>query len=364
MYKILMLVNWKIEYAAERPEGKQSPDYYVKGGNYWFFKWFQDPVQVDVIDIRSFSWLENFERNRLRFYVWQTLRAIPRLHNYDLVISHGAQSGILLCLWRRLFRGKEKHILFDIGSFNSAAESGMALKLMQWASGSLDGMIYHTSKQIEYYKKYFPWLVTKSKFIRFGTDNLYFSRTSEDREKQKYILCVGYQKRDWKTLIRAYGMMAERLEAGEESIPELRLIGRCMEIEDILPPSARIIMKPYIPLEELIDHIQNSLFDVVPLEDFNYSFGQMTLLQQMALGKAVIAARVPSMTDYVEEDRTALCYTAGDAEELCRKMIWLFENGDAREQIEKNAAAYVKEQYNEKKMALQIEEYLKQILKA
>ena len=122
-------------------------------------------------------------------------------------------------------------------------------------------------------------------------------------------------------------------------------------------------MKPYIPLEELIDHIQNSLFDVVPLEDFNYSFGQMTLLQQMALGKAVIAARVPSMTDYVEEDRTALCYTAGDAEELCRKMIWLFENSDARDQIEKNAAAYVKEQYNEKKMALQIEEYLKQILK-
>ena len=90
----------------------------------------------------------------------------------------------------------------------------------------------------------------------------------------------------------------------------------------------------------------------------------MTLLQQMALGKAVIAARVPSMIDYVEEDRTALCYTAGDAEELCRKMIWLFENGDAREQIEKNAAGYVKEQYNEKKMALQIEEYLKQILKA
>lgn len=125
-------------------------------------------------------------------------------------------------------------------------------------------------------------------------------------------------------------MMAERLEAGGESVPELRLIGRCMEIEDILPPSARIIMKPYIPLEELIDHIQNSLFDVVPLEDFNYSFGQMTLLQQMALGKAVIAARVPSMTDYVEEDRTALCYTAGDAEELCRKMIWLFENGDAQ----------------------------------
>lgn len=85
---------------------------------------------------------------------FQALKAIPKLHKYDLIVSHGMQSAVVVCLYRRFFRGKEKHIVFDIGSFNSAAESGSALKLMQFASRSIDGLIYHTSAQHAYYEKF------------------------------------------------------------------------------------------------------------------------------------------------------------------------------------------------------------------
>ncbi len=40
-------------------------------------------------------------------------------------------------------------------------------------------------------------------------------------------------------------------------------------------------------------------FSVIPLDDFNYSFGQLTLLQQMVLGIPVIAADVPALRDYI-----------------------------------------------------------------
>ena len=40
-------------------------------------------------------------------------------------------------------------------------------------------------------------------------------------------------------------------------------------------------------------------------KSFNYSYGQMTLMQQMALGKCVVAAKVPSLVDYVENGKTA-----------------------------------------------------------
>lgn len=59
--------------------------------------------------------IENFEKNKLRFYVVQTLRAIPKLKNYDLIVSHGMQSGIVLSLFRRFVKTKEKHIVFDSG---------------------------------------------------------------------------------------------------------------------------------------------------------------------------------------------------------------------------------------------------------
>lgn len=74
--KILMLVNWKIEYCKEKPADKQPPDYKVEGKDYWFYRYFKNKPEVDVIDIRSFSWLEDFERNKLHFYIWQAIRAI------------------------------------------------------------------------------------------------------------------------------------------------------------------------------------------------------------------------------------------------------------------------------------------------
>jgi len=183
---ILMLVNWKIEYAKAIPKDRQPPDYYVEGKPYWFFRYFQDvgKFQVDVVDMHSFPWLEKMEQDKLRFYIWQTLKCIPRLKKYDLVLSHGMQSGIVLCLWRRFFgKGKYKHIVFDIGAFNSGREEGGALKLMQFASKSLDGVIYHTKVQKKYYEKCHPWLVDKSKFIPFGTDPEYFAR-QKDSDKE------------------------------------------------------------------------------------------------------------------------------------------------------------------------------------
>ena len=163
-----MLVNWKVAYENQIPEGKQPPDYVVPGQKYWFFRYLSDDISVDVVDIRSFPWLEQFEKEKIRFYIWQTLKVLPKLNQYDLVLSHGMQSGIVLCLWRRLFgHGKCKHIVFDIGGFNSAKEEGKALKLMQFASKSLDGVIYHTKSQITYYEKCHPWLLSKSRYIAF-----------------------------------------------------------------------------------------------------------------------------------------------------------------------------------------------------
>ena len=85
--KILMLVNWKIEYADKIPLDKQPPDYYVEGESYWFFRYFKEKHDVDVVDISSLPAIENFEKNVLRFYVLQTLKVLPKIKSYDLIIS-------------------------------------------------------------------------------------------------------------------------------------------------------------------------------------------------------------------------------------------------------------------------------------
>lgn len=86
--KILMLVNWKVAYENQIPEGKQPPDYVVPGQKYWFFRYLSDDISVDVVDIRSFPWLERFEKEKIRFYIWQTLKVLPKLKRYDLSLIH------------------------------------------------------------------------------------------------------------------------------------------------------------------------------------------------------------------------------------------------------------------------------------
>ena len=348
-----MLVNWKIEYGTQKTMDKQPPDYYVEGEPYWFYRYFTDIPEVDVIDISSFKWFEKFEREKIRFYIWQTIKAISKLKKYDLIVSHGMQSGVVLSLWRRMFKTKVKHVVFDIGSFNSAAEEGFALKLMQFASKSIDGVIYHTSSQIEYYKSFFPWIVDKSKFIRFGTDLEFFdaSDVQESVDKNQYMICVGYSKRDWDTLVEAY----KRIKTDVK----LRLVGH---VEDRYKNIDGVEQIPFLSIKELIVQIHNALFAVLPLESFNYSYGQMTLMQQMALRKCVIAAKVPSLVDYIKDGETAIMYEPKKIDDLTKKMQEIIDNKDLRTQISDKGKKYLNEECNEVIMGVKIEEIYKQIL--
>lgn len=349
--KVLMLVNWKVNYSDTIPNNLQPPDYYISGESYWFFKHWPEDVEVDVIDIGS-SWFTNkVEKKVLKFYILQAIRALPIMKHYDVVISHGVQSGIFLSLIRRMFKIKNpKHIVFEIGGFNSARETGLINRFMRIASKSIDGLIYHTSSQLEYYKKCFPWLVEKSKFLHFGTDPDYFQAKC-DLDEKKYILCVGYAKRDWATLISAF----EKLNRKDVY---LKIIGK----KDLNITNKNIILQGFIPIKELIEEIKNSMFVVVPLECFNYSYGQMTLLQAMALSKAAIVARVPSLLDYVRENETAMYYESGNVEDLRAKMAKLIDDKGLCESLALNARRSIEETYNEKNMTIEIHKFIKNIL--
>ena len=341
--KILMLVNWKVNYSSDIPNNLQPPDYYTKKEPYWFFKYFDNIPDIDVVDITSFSLLEKIEKNFLKFYCWQTIRILPKLKEYDLVVSHGMQSGILLSLWRLFFNKKTKHIVFDIGSFNSASESGLALRLMQFASKSIDCLIYHTKKQIEYYQKYFPHLVNKSHYVMFGTDADFF-RPTNDEHIENYIVCVGYIKRDWKTLINAYSRL--------DTDVKLKLIGH---VDDTYNKVEGIIQRERVSIEELQNEISKAKFCVLPLSYYNYSYGQMTLLQQMSLKKCVVVSNVPSVIDYIKDGVNGILYEHENAEDLYHKLSILIKNQEQCNMIGTNARNFIQNECNEKIMSKKIE---------
>ena len=260
-------------------------------------------------------------------------------------------SGILLALFRRFIKTKAKHIVFDIGSFNSAAEKGKILKLNQFASKSIDGIIYHSSSQIEYYKKFYPWIVDKCKFIPFGTDLEYFQRDEQrDIEEEDYILSIGYSMRDYKTLLEAFKLVKKDIK--------LRIIGN----KNIETDDSRVEIVGPVEKRELNLQIQKAKFCILPLENKNFSFGQMTLLQQMYFGKAVITAKVPSMIDYVKDNETAILYESRNVQDLKNKIEILLDDKKLTLKISELSKQSVIQNYNEEKMANEIYEFIKNSL--
>ncbi len=350
--KILMLVNWKIKYCGETPADKQPPDYKVEGKDYWFYRYFKNKPNVNVIDIRSFSLIECFERYSLHFYIWQSIRAIPKLNQYDLVVSHGMPSAIVICLWRRFFKTNAKHVVFDIGSFASASESGFLLKLMQFASKSLDGLIYHTSWQKSYYHEFFPWLEDKADFIPFGVDLEFFDNENDYLTTDKYILCVGKNKCDWKTVANAFKKI--------DTEYKLRLIGG---FDEQLDGIEGIEQYSYMPIDKLVEQIKGAYFCVLPIDDVKFSFGQMRFLQQQCMGKCVLAARARSLVDYAIDEKDAVFYEPRNVLDCYNKMNRLLSRPHEVEMVGRNAKMNTYSNFNERNMALAIENKFNKMLK-
>ncbi|MGJ7437950.1 glycosyltransferase family 4 protein [Streptococcus equinus] len=309
--KILMLVNWKIKHCEDIPKGVQPSDYDCPQEKYWFFRHFKNEVDVDVVDISAPNIIEKLE-NKIRFHFFQTFRILFKLKKYDLIFIHGSNSAMLLCALKRIFHFRTPPILdVDISSFHQADTSGIIYKLAQFSSKAFDYMVYHTSSQFSYYKEHFPWLMEKSQFIPFGVDYDYWANKqfALPSKEKNYIVCVGYRKRDWNTLLKAFDIANIN--------EDLYLIGN----PSLQCDNPKVKVLPFIPIDDLMEYIKNSKYSVIPLDDFNYSFGQMTLLQQMALGIPILAANVPAISDYANSsDGGILSYKAYDVEDLALKL--------------------------------------------
>ena len=356
-FKILMLVNWDVHLMKNHNGEKQSPNVIFPDEKYWFFKhWPDENIKVDVIDFCKLPIINHIERWWLKFYVIQTLKALPKIKNYDLIISHGAQSGVVLAFLRSLLGSKlPPHIIIDVGCFNGGRSKKLELLPLNYAVKSLAGVISHNSFQKDYYQENIPYLSDKNLFVPFGADSEFFKPL--DLGTEDYIISVGYIKRDWDTLLKAF----ENLN----SDVKLKLVGAGDKSRLKISPKiqGRVECLPYIPIQELKEEIARAKFMVIPLPYYKYSFGQMTLLQGMAMRKAIIVSKVPGVEDYVRDGKNAVFYKPQDWQDLKDKMEMLLKDEKLTDKIARNARLSIESKFNEKNLAENLHRAVGQLCK-
>ena len=343
--KILFLPNWSVVNSDTDIADLQAPNKYIKGKPYWFFKYFLGDTQVDIIDIQAKNRLHRIEKT-LRFYIWQAILAFKRARRYDVVISHGAPSGLLYSLLSRIRREKRPlHIIIDVGSMNMGRNNRIETSLIKFALKSHPAIIYHSSIQQSYYETVYKGFIKQSRFIPFGVSIEEFYPLN--LLTADYVLSFGCGNRDYQTLLSAWQEIDTPIR--------LYIIG-----ETSIESCDNVVSLPKYPISVLKQYIAKSLFVVIPLPVFNYSYGQMSFLQSMAMGKPVIVTKTPSSIDYLQNAQGAFLVNPYDEADMKNKIEYLLAHKDLLDDLGAKAREDIENlHFDEQTMAEKIQEFIK-----
>jgi glycosyltransferase involved in cell wall biosynthesis len=137
-------------------------------------------------------------------------------------------------------------------------------------------------------------------------DTQFFTPARAEESARQTICAVGLERRDYQTLVTAVdGLDVDVVIAvGSHwsTRPDL-ITGRP------LPPNVTVCTLDFVALRALY---AKCLFVVMPLFETDFQAGVTTILEAMAMGKAVVCSATTGQTDVLIEGRTGLYVPPGD----------------------------------------------------
>lgn len=150
-----------------------------------------------------------------------------------------------------------------------------------------------------------------------------------------YFLAVGREGRDWETLARA----SEELES------EIRVVGPAT-----LPDPGRLKLEPQLERAQLLELMEGARAIVVPLVKSSRVSGQLTVLDGISAGRAVIATQAPGVEDYLSS-ATGILVPPGDVSAL-REALLRLSNPNLAEEMGRAALGAARQEFSLERFVL------------
>jgi glycosyltransferase involved in cell wall biosynthesis len=336
--KVLFVPNWEIQHVVKFDEEIPIANQSIQGHNYWFFKyWPIKNLHVDILDIKPNSIFSRIEK-KLKIHIFQSIKVLLTMKNYDLIIAHSANSGLGIAILKRILGIKKPPlILIDIGSLNGGNENSLEISILNQIVDGIDWSIYHSSIIGEFYRRHFPKLWKRSSLVYFGVDPEFFKPI--DNSRDDYILSIGYAKRDWNLLLES----AKRIDY------KIIILGVNKNDFSNIPKNIKLINK--IPINQLKRYINNAQFIILPITNEKYSVGQTTLLICMSMGKTIISTNVPGIVDYIKNNKTGILLPQNSISTLINTINTMIHHPQLLNTIGDDARKTIITTYNEEQFS-------------
>jgi glycosyltransferase involved in cell wall biosynthesis len=284
--------------------------------------------------------------------VAQAWLAFRRRHAYGVIVTDGEHIGIPLALVLKVARARIPHV--TIGHHPSTPKKRPFFRWLRVHS-HITRMALHSRLQYDLAISEMGIPPDRLALVPYQADTDFW-RPGPVPEDGRLICGAGLEHRDYATLFRAVDGLDVQVVIGAASY-----WSRCRDTANghDRPPNVDVRAFDYPSLRDLYAH---SSLVVVPLEDVDNQSGVTTILEAMAMSKAVIVTHTRGQTDVVEDRRAVtrgspprprpssmlrivagqagvdiepngLYVPPGDADALRRAIVYLLEHPEERSRM-------------------------------
>jgi glycosyltransferase involved in cell wall biosynthesis len=233
---------------------------------------------------------------------------------------------------------------FNLGALYDGAKR----RASQLALAGVDRFIVHSSAEAA---RYAEWLELPRERFRFvPLQRGAIPIVEREDEERPFVLALGSARRDYATLFEAVR------RSGYST-----LVVAARHAVDGLDVPANVELRSGLTEEECHHLAQRARVNVVPVMNHETASGQVTLLETMRMGRAVVATRCIGSEDYVKPESTGLLVEAGSVDELQRAIERLWDDRALRQELGANAARYTAEHCSDEAAGIALERVLDEV---
>lgn len=232
---------------------------------------------------------------------WHCFR---RRAEHDVVFTDGEQVGIPYAILTRLLGRRGAHHVMIVHIL-SVPKKATLMRLTRIA-GQIDRYLVYCSAQAEFVRDRLGVPADRVVMTPFMVDTEFFRPDAVAAEPRRMICSAGLERRDYPTLMDAVdGLDLEVVIAAAS--PWSKQADSSQQRP--LPSNVEVRRLSLFELRELY---AASAFVVMPLVDVDFQAGITTILEAMAMGRAVVCTRTPGQTDTIVDGETGVYVPPGD----------------------------------------------------
>lgn len=286
----------------------------------------------DLCDTAWYRWVRQIER-RIRLDLVEAASAARQCSKHNVILSTSEKIAIPLAVLLSITKCKTPHIV--IAHKLSSGLKTYLFRILQ-IHETFSHVICVCRAQADYAVNQLGIPESRVDFVYDKVDHRFFHPLKVNTGD--YILAIGQEQRDYKTLLRAIagaGIKLVVVASSPWSTSQIRM-------DEI----GEVSILSHIPYQELRILYAQARLVVIPLFAVDYAAGVNAALEAMAMAKPLIISRTRGITDYVVHNETGLYVSPGDAAELRDTVLSLCGQANELKRLGTNARQAVEESMN------------------